>query len=431
MKNNEPKIAIIGLGYVGLPLAVAFGEKYETIGFDIDQSRVSEINQSYDRTNELTATEIKSAEFLKVYDSEASIADCSIYIITVPTPIDTLNQPDLTILKNATELVAKYLSNQDIVIYESTVYPTATDLVCSPILEKISGLKYISGEDSKEDGFYCGYSPERINPGDKNNPLKSIKKIVSGSTPSTLEKISALYSTIIDAGIINAESIEAAEAAKVIENTQRDLNIALINEFALIFNKLSIDTEEVLRLASTKWNFIPMKPGLVGGHCIGVDPYYLAHKAIEIDYYPEIILSGRKLNNSMGKYVAQQALKLMGTRGISTSDSKILILGFSFKENCPDIRNTKVIDIITELKKYNCRVSVFDPNVIEEEVFDQYGIQLVKEEDLGNYDSVIIAVNHDYFKDLGIEKIRSLCNENGIVYDVKYVFDKEDVDGRL
>ncbi len=431
MADNDIKIGIIGLGYVGLPLAVAFGEKFKTIGFDIDSERILELQKKNDRTNELSQSQIEQAHFLEVSDEESSIKDCNVYILTVPTPIDNLNQPDLRVLGSATELVARNISNQDIIIFESTVYPTATDTFCAPIIEDISGMKYLKGDDTEDDGFYCAYSPERINPGDKENPLQSIKKIVSGSTPQTLEKVDRLYSSIIDAGTVRAKSIEDAEAAKVIENTQRDLNIALINEFALIFNKLSIDTEEVLRLASTKWNFIPMKPGLVGGHCIGVDPYYLAHKAIEIDYYPELILAGRKLNNRMGKHIAQQVIKIMGKKAISAIDSEVLILGLTFKENCSDIRNTKVLDIIEELKKHNCNVSIYDPLADEKDVLDEYNICLIDEPEIKKYDATIIAVDHDHFRKIGLDKIKSYNKDNAVIYDVKYSFPKNEVDGRL
>ncbi len=429
---NNYKIGIVGLGYVGLPLAVAFGEKYQTIGFDINSSRVDELRKMYDRTNELKDSDFKKATKLKFTSDEELLGECNIYIITVPTPIDKSNQPDLSILKIATETVGKYISNQDIIIYESTVYPTATNSVCAPILEKISNLTYLNEDNQQEQrGFYCAYSPERINPGDKENSLKKIRKIISGSTPECLEIVESLYNSIIDAGTIKANSIESAEAAKVIENTQRDLNIALINEFALIFNKLSIDTQEVLELAETKWNFIPMKPGLVGGHCIGVDPYYLAHKAIEIDYYPELILAGRKLNNLMGRHVAKQVLKIMTSKGISILNSEVLLMGITFKENCSDIRNTRVIDIITELKKYNCNITVYDPNADNDETMNLYDVELVQHPEKGKYDSIIIAVAHDCFIEMGIENIRSFNKGQGIIYDVKYLFPKDSVDGRL
>ena len=432
MTEHKNKIAIIGLGYVGLPLAVAFGEKYQVIGFDIDSSRIDELKNKFDRTNELTDSDISKAALLTFVDNDSALADCNIYILTVPTPIDKSKQPDLSILKSATKTVGKYLSKGDIVIYESTVYPKATEEFSAPILEEISGLKYLKTEDDEDSmGFFCAYSPERINPGDKNNPLRSIKKIVSASTPGSLDKVDKLYASIIDAGTVRATSIEAAEAAKVIENTQRDLNIALINEFALIFNKLSIDTEEVLKLAETKWNFIPMKPGLVGGHCIGVDPYYLAHKAIEINYYPELILAGRKLNNLMGKHVAQQVIKIMLMKEVNTFNVDILIMGFTFKENCSDIINTKVMDIFEELKKHNCKVSIFDPNANKEDVMNEYSVNLIEEPEDQKYDATIIAVDHDYFRELGLEKIRSFNKDHGVIYDVKYSFPKDEVDGRL
>ena len=426
------KIAVIGLGYVGLPLAIAFGEKFNTIGFDIDKTRISELKNKYDRTREIDEDEFDAANLITFSDEEKEIKDCNIYILTVPTPINKLNQPDLSHLKNACHIVGKCLSSGDIVVIESTVYPEATEEVCVPILSKESRLNYINeANDYLEDGFYCAYSPERINPGDKENRLTSIKKIVSGSTKSTLDIIDALYSSIIKAGVVRAKSIKAAEAAKVIENTQRDLNIALINEFALIFDKLDIDTEEVLRIASTKWNFTSLKPGLVGGHCIGVDPYYLAHKAIEADYYPELILAGRKLNNYMGIHVADQVIKLMIRRNIQVPKSNVLVMGFTFKENCPDVRNTRIIDIIDQLKEYKCNVNVFDPVADKYETSKEYNVELIEVPEKNKYDAIILAVNHLEFSNIGIKKIKEYGLDKHIIYDVKYVFDYNEVDGRL
>ncbi|MDB3990757.1 nucleotide sugar dehydrogenase [Gammaproteobacteria bacterium] len=430
--SEQKKIAIIGLGYVGLPLAVAFGKQYKTLGFDIDDKRVSELLNGFDRTNELTEDDLKGPNQLDFTTNEELLDQYNVYIITVPTPIDNYNQPDLRLLEKACKQIGKFLKKNDIVIIESTVYPMATEEICVPVLEKTSGLRYISEANSEDEGFYCAYSPERINPGDKNKPLTSIKKIVSGSTKQTLNSVDDLYRSIIKAGTIRANSIKAAEAAKVIENTQRDVNIALINEFALIFNKLGIDTQEVLELAETKWNFISLRPGLVGGHCIGVDPYYLAHKAIESDYFPELIIAGRKLNNLIPKHIAQQVMKLMSLENIQLQNSNVLLMGFTFKENCSDIRNTKVFDIIQELNKYNCNVDIYDPLIDFNSVKKEYdNLNIIKYPKNSAYDAVIIAVAHDEFKQLGFDEVSSFGREKSIIYDVKYLFKRELVDGRL
>ncbi len=431
MNISKERVSVIGLGYVGLPLAAALCEKYETIGFDIDKKRISELNDNFDRTNEFTSKELSDLSNIIFTDDQTQLESSGIFIVTVPTPIDKSNQPDLRYLVSACEIVGEYLSNGSIVIFESTVYPHATEEICVPVLEEVSGLKYINHENKNEDGFYCGYSPERINPGDKKNPLKSIKKIVSGSTDEALNTVDELYSSIIEAGTVRSGSISSAEAAKVIENTQRDINIALVNEFALIFNKLNLDTQEILNLASTKWNFMAMSPGLVGGHCIGVDPYYLAYRAIESEYYPELILSGRKLNNKIGKHIGQEVLKLMTKKDIPLLNSQVLIMGFSFKENCPDIRNTRVIDIINHLGTYKCNIDVYDPLVNPGEVEREYGISLIDEPSKQKYDAIILAVSHDEFRDLEISTLRSFGHSKSIIYDVKYIFDKDEVDGRL
>jgi UDP-N-acetyl-D-glucosamine/UDP-N-acetyl-D-galactosamine dehydrogenase len=421
MKN---KIALIGLGYVGLPLAVEFGKKYETIGFDINETRVQELNQGVDNTLEVEPEELKQATMLTYTTKPDEISSCNIYIVTVPTPIDKHKRPDLTPLIKSSETIGKLLAKDDIVIYESTVYPGATEEVCVPILEQQSGLVF--NED-----FYCGYSPERINPGDKEHRVTTIKKVTSGSTPEIADKVDELYKSIITAGTHKASSIKVAEAAKVIENTQRDINIALINELALIFSKLNIDTEEVLKAAGSKWNFLPFRPGLVGGHCIGVDPYYLTHKAIEVGYHPEIILAGRRLNDSMGSYVAEQVTKLMNSKRIHVVDANVLIMGFTFKENCPDLRNTRVVDLIAELQDANCNVEVYDPWIDKSEAKHEYDIVPIDEPAIGKYDVIILAVAHDEFKDMGITALKKLTKANHVIYDIKYILPKEDVDGRL
>lgn len=421
MKN---KIALIGLGYVGLPLAVEFGKKFETIGFDINEARVQELKRCEDSTLEVEPEELKQATLLSYTTSPNDIQDCNIYIVTVPTPIDQHKRPDLTPLIKSSESIGKLLSEGDIVIYESTVYPGATEEVCVPILEQQSGLKF-------NQDFYCGYSPERINPGDKEHRVTTIKKVTSGSTPEIADKVDELYQSIITAGTHKASSIKVAEAAKVIENTQRDINIALINELALIFSKLNIDTEEVLKAAGSKWNFLPFRPGLVGGHCIGVDPYYLTHKAIEVGYHPEIILAGRRLNDSMGSYVAEQVTKLMNKKRIHVVDSNILILGLTFKENCPDLRNTRVVDLIAEFENVNCNVDVYDPWIDKSEAKHEYDIMPVDAPTEGKYDAIILAVAHDEFKDMSIESLRKFGKTNHVLYDIKYILPAEEVDGRL
>jgi len=421
MKN---KLGIIGLGYVGLPLAVEFGKKIKTIGFDINEHRVQELKRSEDSTLEVEPEELKLATQLSYTTSPDDIKDCNIYIVTVPTPIDKHKQPDLTPLIKSSETLGKILSKGDIVVYESTVYPGATEEVCVPILEQQSGLVF-------NQGFYCGYSPERINPGDKEHRVTTIKKVTSGSTLEVADRVDELYKTIITAGTHKASSIKVAEAAKVIENTQRDINIALINELALIFNKLDIDTEEVLKAAGSKWNFLPFRPGMVGGHCIGVDPYYLTHKAIDVGYHPEIILAGRRLNDSMGSYVAGQVTKLMNHKRIHVVDSDVLIMGFTFKENCPDLRNTRVVDLIDELKNVNCNVDVYDPWIDKDEAKHEYDIMPITKPVEGKYDAIILAVAHDEFKEMGITELRKLAKENHVLYDIKYILPKEDVDGRL
>ena len=421
MKN---KIALIGLGYVGLPLAVEFGKKFKTIGFDINKARVQELRQGRDSTLEVEPQELSRAEKLTYTTNPDEIRDCNIYIVTVPTPVDQYKRPDLTPLVKASETLGKLLSSGNIVIYESTVYPGATEEVCVPILEQQSGLKF-------NQDFYCGYSPERINPGDKEHRITTIKKVTSGSTPKIADKVDALYQTIITAGTHKAGSIKVAEAAKVIENTQRDINIALINELALIFKKLDIDTEEVLEAAGSKWNFLPFRPGLVGGHCIGVDPYYLTHKAIEVGYHPEIILAGRRLNDNMGSYVADQVSKLMTKKRIHVVDANILIMGLTFKENCPDMRNTRVVDLVKEFKSFNCNVDVHDPWIDAEEAQHEYGITPVEALVKGRYDAIILAVAHNEFKEMGADAIRQLGRENHVLYDIKYILNIDEVDGRL
>ena len=429
----ENKIALIGLGYVGLPLAVEFGKKFETVGFDINQARVKELIEGNDSTLEVEPEELSKVTNLSYTTNPNDIRDCNIYIVTVPTPIDNHKRPDLMPLIKSSKMLGKLINNGDIVIYESTVYPGATEEICVPILEKESGLTYINDINSNQDkeGFYCGYSPERINPGDKVHNVTTIKKVTSGSTSEVAEQVDALYKSIITAGTHKASSIKVAEAAKVIENTQRDVNIALINELALIFNKLDIDTEEVLKAAGTKWNFLPFRPGLVGGHCIGVDPYYLTHKADEVGFHPEIILAGRRLNDSMGSYVANQVIKLMTKKRIHVVDANILIMGLTFKENCPDLRNTRVVELIEEFKSLNCNVDVYDPWVNKKEANDRYGISPINAPKEGYYDAVILVVAHNEFKDMGVEKLRKLGRENHILYDVKYILATNEVDGRL
>lgn len=415
------RIAVIGLGYVGLPLAHAFSEKYEVVGFDIAQWRIDELNRGVDRTLELNETQVKEAlaHGMRFTADLNEIAKCNIYIVTVPTPIDKHKKPDLTPLYKASESIGKVLKKDDIVIYESTVYPGCTEEECVPVLEKCSGLKF-----NKD--FFCGYSPERINPGDKEHTVTKIKKVTSGSTPQIGQKVDALYASIITAGTHLAPTIKVAEAAKVIENSQRDINIAFVNELAVIFNKLGIDTEAVLEAAGTKWNFLPFRPGLVGGHCIGVDPYYLTHKAQEIGYNPEIILAGRRLNDNMGIYVANQAIKLMIKKGHRIEGSKVLVLGITFKENCPDIRNSRVIDVIHELQEFGVDVDVYDPWADKAEVKHEYGIGMVESFEYSNYEAIILAVAHHQFKTLDLNK-----TDKCVLFDIKSFIDNKKVDGRL
>ncbi|SFV52699.1 UDP-glucose dehydrogenase [hydrothermal vent metagenome] len=420
MANNY-KIAIIGLGYVGLPLAHAFSSKYSVIGFDIAQWRIDELNSGFDRTLELSEVQVNEAlhNGIKFSNILEDIAECNIFIVTVPTPIDKHKKPDLTPLIKASESIGKVLKKDDIVIYESTVYPGATEEECVPVLEKFSGLKF--NED-----FFCGYSPERINPGDKEHTVTKILKVTSGSTPEIGKKVDALYAAIITAGTHLAPTIKVAEAAKVIENSQRDINIAFVNELAIIFNRLGIDTEAVLKAAGTKWNFLPFRPGLVGGHCIGVDPYYLTHKAQEVGYNPEIILAGRRLNDNMGIYVANQVIKLMIKKGQKIEGAKVLVLGITFKENCPDIRNSRVIDVIQELKDFGTTVEVYDPWADEEEVKIEYNISLIKEVNLHEYEAVLLAVAHDKFKNFDFA-----LQSSQVLFDIKSFIDNDHADGCL
>lgn len=421
---DNPRIAVIGLGYVGLPLAVEFGKQLPTIGFDINRQRVASLRQGVDATLETTAEELTAASQLTITDSEADLKACDVYIVTVPTPIDGGKQPDLSPLRSASTLVGHALQSGNVVIYESTVYPGATEEVCVPILEQSSGLRL-------NRDFFAGYSPERINPGDKQRRLTNILKITSGSTPEAAAFVDALYRRVVTAGTHLASSIRVAEAAKVIENTQRDVNIALINELAQIFKRLGINTEDVLNAAGTKWNFLPFRPGLVGGHCIGVDPYYLAHKAQQTGYFPEIITAARRINDNMGVYVATEVTRLMTQKRIHIVDSRILVMGLAFKENCPDLRNTRVVDIIAELQRSNANVDVFDPWVDASQAHDEFGLRPIDEPQPGSYDAVIIAVAHDCFRDLGADRIRSLGKHQSVVFDTKYLLPADRVDARL
>jgi UDP-N-acetyl-D-galactosamine dehydrogenase len=418
---TDKTIAIIGLGYVGLPLAVEFGKKYNTIGFDINQGRIDELKSGFDRTLEVDAEQLKEAYLLKYSANLEELKAANFFIVTVPTPIDKNNRPDLTPLIKASETVGKVLKKGDIVVYESTVYPGCTEDDCVPVLEKHSGLKF-------NVDFYCGYSPERINPGDKVHTVTKIRKITAGSTPEIATVVNEVYASIITAGTYQAPSIKVAEAAKVIENCQRDINIAFVNELALIFDKMNIDTLEVLEAAGTKWNFLPFRPGLVGGHCIGVDPYYLTHKAEEIGYHSQVILAGRKINDNMGAFVANKVVKLMIKKGINVNSAKALVLGITFKENCPDIRNSKVIDIITELHDFGVQVDVYDPMADTHEVEEEYNIKLTTELKNNTYDTIILAVNHTQFTDLDMSQ---LGKNNVVVYDVKSFLPKTVTDGRL
>ena len=424
MQLSDMQIAVVGLGYVGLPLAVEFGRKRSVVGFDINESRIKELENYQDNTLETTQKELKDAIHLSYSSNLEDIKDCKIYIITVPTPIDNQKKPDLSPLKKATQLIGSILKKGDIVIYESTVYPGATEEICVPILEEQSSLSF-----NKD--FYCGYSPERINPGDKEHRITTIKKITSGSTPEIAVLIDKLYKEIISAGTHKASSIKVAEAAKVIENTQRDVNIALINELSVIFNKLDIDTESVLEAASTKWNFMPYKPGLVGGHCIGVDPYYLTHKALEVGHNPEMILAGRRINDNMGLFVVDEVLDLMRKKNINIENANILIMGLAFKENCPDIRNTRVIDLVKKFKSHNCNVDVYDPLVNKKDAIKEYGIELIDKPKQDKYDAILLAVAHDVFRKFSLNEVNLLGKGNYALYDVKYLFELNEVDGRL
>ncbi|MHC9084449.1 nucleotide sugar dehydrogenase [Luteimonas sp. RIT-PG2_3] len=421
---DDIRIAVIGLGYVGLPLAAAFGRKFDTLGFDIDSKRIGELRQREDKTLEMTAEELQTSDRLDFSDDPADLKRCNVFIVTVPTPIDDYKRPDLRPLESASRTVGRALQRGGVVVYESTVYPGATEEVCIPIIERESGLAFNAD-------FHAGYSPERINPGDKQHRLETILKVTSGSTPAAADFVDALYASVITAGTHKASSIRVAEAAKVIENTQRDVNIALINELALIFHRLGIDTNEVLEAAGTKWNFLPFRPGLVGGHCIGVDPYYLTHKAQEIGYHPEVILAGRRINDSMGGHVAQRVVKLMQQRSLQTAGAKVLILGLAFKENCPDLRNTRVTDIIAELKTYNVDVAVHDPWVSPAQAEEEYGLHLVAEPAAGDYDAVILAVAHRQFIELGPQRIRGFGKPGAVVFDVKRALPRDSIDDCL
>lgn len=424
MKLNNVKIGIIGLGYVGLPLAVEFGKKYPVTGFDINKARVAELSAGKDHTLECSHEELAGSKNLTFSCELKDLKKCNFYIVTVPTPIDDHKNPDMTPLIKASETLGKVLSKGDIVVYESTVYPGATEEVCLPVIENVSGLKF-------NRDFFAGYSPERINPGDKEHRVTTIKKVTSGSTSAVADFVDAVYGSIITAGTYKASSIKVAEAAKVIENTQRDINIALINELALIFNRLGIDTEEVLLAAGTKWNFLPFRPGLVGGHCIGVDPYYLTYKAQEVGYHPEVILAGRRLNDNMGVYVATQTVKQMLHKKIHIEGARILVLGLTFKENCPDLRNTRVVDIIKELKTYGVQVDVYDPWIDADEAEHEYGIRPVKKPAKGKYDAIIAAVKHRQFAEMTPAQVKALCKPKSVVYDIKRILPRAAVDAVL
>lgn len=421
---ENTKIAVIGLGYVGLPLAVEFGKKYPTLGYDINESRISDLRAGKDSTLEVTEAELASASKLRFSSSKGDLGRCNVYVVTVPTPINKHKQPDLTPLISASRLIGGVLKKGDTVIYESTVYPGATEEDCVPVLEASSGLAF-------NIDFFCGYSPERINPGDKEHKVTSILKVTSGSNDKTADYIDSLYNSIIIAGTHKAPSIRVAEAAKVIENTQRDLNIALINELSLIFNKLNIDTQAVLEAAGTKWNFLPFRPGLVGGHCIGVDPYYLTHKAQSVGYHPEVILAGRRLNDGMGAYVAGELVKAMIKKRIHLEHARVLVMGLTFKENCPDLRNTKVVDVIRELEEYGVQIDCYDPWVESGDAEAEYGIFTIQEPIKGSYDAVLLAVGHRQFQEMGAENIKALGKEKHVLFDLKYLFSAEVSDVRL
>jgi len=424
LRIEDVKLAVVGLGYVGLPLAVEFGKKRSVVGFDINARRIDALKAGHDHTLEVDDAELKEAAHLSFTADREALAQANVYIVTVPTPIDDYKQPDLTPLIKASETIGSVLKKGDIVVYESTVYPGATEEDCVPVLERVSGLTF-------NQDFFAGYSPERINPGDKAHRVSTIKKVTSGSTPEIAELVDQIYKQIITAGTHKASSIRVAEAAKVIENTQRDVNIALINELALIFNRMGIDTEAVLEAAGTKWNFLPFRPGLVGGHCIGVDPYYLTHKAQAIGYHPEIILAGRRLNDSMGSYVVSQLVKCMTKKRIHVQGARVLVMGLAFKENCPDLRNTRIVDIVRELGEYNVDVDVYDPWVDAEEAVHEYGLELVQAPKEGAYDAIILAVAHDQFVKMGPERVRAFGRPNNVLYDLKYVLKSEEADLRL
>ncbi|MCB1877871.1 MAG: Vi polysaccharide biosynthesis UDP-N-acetylglucosamine C-6 dehydrogenase TviB [Chromatiales bacterium] len=421
---SEVKLGIVGLGYVGLPLAVEFASKYDVVGLDINPARIAELRAGKDSSLEVEPERLIAATRMRYTADPGDLADCNVYVVTVPTPIDDYKRPDLTPLEKASQALGGVIKQGDVVIFESTVYPGATEEVCVPIMEKVSGLRY-------NQDFYCGYSPERINPGDKEHRVTTIKKVTSGSTPEVADFVDTLYASIIVAGTHKASSIRVAEAAKVIENTQRDVNIALINELALIFERLGIDTLEVLEAAGTKWNFLPFRPGLVGGHCIGVDPYYLTHKAQEIGYLPEVILAGRRINDGMGAHVAERVVKMMTQRRIHVVGSNVLIMGLTFKENCPDLRNTRVVDIIAELGSYHANVEVYDPWVNPAEAEHEYGITPIQTIENGRYDAVILAVAHRQFTSMGAQAIRALGKPEHVLFDVKYVLPADQVDARL
>ncbi|MGS0999230.1 Vi polysaccharide biosynthesis UDP-N-acetylglucosamine C-6 dehydrogenase TviB [Rhodanobacter sp. UC4451_H18] len=421
---ENTRVAIVGLGYVGLPLAVEFGRRYDTVGFDIRAARVDELRAGHDHTLEVDAAELAAATRLRFSAELEGIRGCNVYIVTVPTPIDAAKRPDLTPLVKASESLGQVLERGDIVVYESTVYPGCTEEVCIPILERVSGLVF-------NRDFFAGYSPERINPGDKQHRVTSILKVTSGSTPEVADFVNRLYGSIITAGTHQASCIKVAEAAKVIENTQRDLNIALVNDLAKLFNTLGIDTLEVLEAAGTKWNFLPFRPGLVGGHCISADPYYLTHKAQEVGHHPDVILAGRRTNDSMGEYIAGQVVRLMVRKSINPVHARILVLGLAFKENCPDLRNTRVVDIVHALRGYNTEVDVFDPWVDAAEARHEYGLELVDAPAAGAYDAIIVAVGHRQFAALGSAGIRAFGKPSSVLYDVKYVLPRAEVDGRL
>ncbi len=424
LQIQDVKLAVIGLGYVGLPLAVEFGKQRAVIGFDINLARIAALKKGHDHTLEVDAEELARATGLRYTADSKELVNANVFIVTMPTPIDEFKQPDLTPLIRASETIGGVLKKGDLVIYESTVYPGVTEEICVPVLERVSGLRF-------NQDFFAGYSPERINPGDKTRRVTSIKKVTSGSTPEIAQLVDALYRQVVTAGTHCAPSIKVAEAAKVIENTQRDVNIALINEFARIFNRLGIDTEAVLTAAGTKWNFLPFRPGLVGGHCIGVDPYYLTHKAQSIGYYPEIILAGRRINDSMGSYVVAQLVKAMTRKRIHVEGARVLVMGFSFKENCPDLRNTRVVDVVRELEEYHVQVDVYDPWIDKQEAMDEHRIHPIEAPEKGVYDAIILAVAHREFIEMGIETIRALGRTDHVLYDLKYIFPVEQTDLRL